>query len=71
MVKMEVMKKLKYLMKILRKENYWYMLWEPLHNLNKLPVDDTETTDMPELELLLEVEDKDRDDGETTALLDS
>ena len=39
------------------------MLWEPLHNLNKLPVDDTETTDMPELELLLEVEDKDCDDG--------
>ena len=58
-------------MKILCNENYWYMLWEPWHNLNKLPVDDTETTDMPELELLLEVEDKDCDDGETTALLDS
>ena len=63
MVKMEVMKKLKYLMKILCNENYWYMLWEPWNNLNKLPVDDTETTDMPELELLLEVEDKDCDDG--------
>ena len=58
-------------MKILCKENYWYMLWEPWNNLNKLPVFDTETTDMPELELLLEVEDKDCDDGETTALLDS
>ena len=50
-------------MKILCNENYWYMLWEPWNNLNKLPVDDTETTDMPELELLLEVEDKDCDDG--------
>jgi hypothetical protein len=36
---------------------------EEIKVLDEDSVDDTETTDMPELELLLEVEDKDCDDG--------